>query len=133
MSSVGGINLNAIVSLALDPLHKIEKVLLKKFKGTVYDDEGRDVNVYFDAMEIDAQIQSPDDSHQEWVRAVNDNTIHKIFWTNIDIEPLDRNKGYGGDLITYDGSDWLVIAQPDNFTKQEWTSVIAERILPNDA
>lgn len=133
MSALGGINLNGIVSQVLHPLHNIETVLLKRFLSQAIDEEGRTIVVYAEPVEITAQIQTPTDSRQEWKDRLNENSQQKMFWVNTEVKPLDRDAEYGGDVITYDGYDWLVISQPDNFVKQGWVSVIGERMLVNDA
>lgn len=125
----GGINLNAAASLFLDPLHRIEKIVVRRFLRHDIEEDGTKKPVYGDPFEIEAQIQDPSNSQLRHVNKLNENGLQRQFWVNEILEPIDRMMGHAGDVILYDGYTWYVTARPDNFVKQGWVSVIAEAVL----
>lgn len=122
-----GINLHSIVRGAISALHPDDTVTLYQSAGQ-QNVKGEIKPVYDAPQSVTAQIQSESDEKLYHADRVGQNDVTRRFYLFADpakrpagvIRPLAR----GGDIIQRtDGTWWLVVAVPEDFSAAGWTQV----------
>jgi hypothetical protein len=71
--------------------------------------DGTRVPYYTWAEDVSAQIQALDNKELQHLQMLNIGGILKKIYVFGVIESLDRKWGKGGDLVRFEGDDWLVV------------------------
>ena len=119
-------NLHALANKAISRVNPNEPCLLFKSRGRS-NVKGRVTGEYLPGVPVELQIQteSPDELARLAENAGSLEATRKA-WVSVGpgLEPLDRFKAKGGDMVRRaDGSWWLVTATLDDFAAVGWSCV----------
>jgi hypothetical protein len=117
---MSGLNLNAIVSKAITPVHPLEDIELFLSDGQRTDDEGRISPAYKPSIPLKAQIQTAGDTGLRHSGMAGTSVYQLDIWIDGKAKGVDRITGVGGDMVHARGRWWLVTAVTANFTQVGW-------------
>jgi len=134
-----GLNLHGIVRGAVSMVNPDEDIMLYTAAGQE-NVAGKISSKYFSPIAAKAQIQSGNNEDLKHANNIGYNGVINRFYlyaSSPESRPagIVRPQGRGGDLIqcVRDGSWWLIIAVPDDFSNVGWASVLAalQAVPPN--
>ncbi len=91
---------------------------------------GRQQPVYAPPAPVTLQAQALSKREVEHLDSMNMSNATRAVYADIQLTGVDRTTRSGGDLLTFEGATWLVIAVLEAWTTAGWCKVALARQLP---
>lgn len=104
--------------------------LLHASNGSVENADGSLTPAYVDVA-ISIRVQAMSSSDLQQVENITQQTDMRAVYIVGDIKGIDRSHQFGGDLLTFYGSDWLVTQQLEMWGEGRWSKLAVTRQLPS--
>lgn len=91
---------------------------------------GRVAPKYTEAL-ITIQVQAASSEDLQQVANLNQSTDVRSVYVYGHIKGIDRAHQFGGDILVFDDSEWLVVGQPEQWGSGEWCRLIVARQIPS--
>lgn len=93
-------------------------------------DNGKQIPQYADPVPLpDGRVQALDPGELEQLDALNVVGIRRGVWASIDLSAGDRGAKTGGDLLSFNGSVWLVVHVFETWDQSGWCHVAVTKQL----
>lgn len=125
------INLHNIVRGAINSINPDQSVILKINKGAVHQPGGI-LEPEFEEIETIAQVQPIKSSEIQFINNYVAGATYKNFYFNGSVSGINRRKLTGGDIIVYNGFEWYVDSQEEDWDIVGWSKVRAVQQLPKE-
>lgn len=122
-------NLNAIVAPAVRIVNPAIDGQLLRSTGYTISADGTQVPGYASATAIVLDVQPMSGGARRALEHIDGLNLQGVFhevWAYGDIKGVDMAVGYGGDLLTFSGSTWLVITVIEAWNGI-WTNVAVQK------
>lgn len=126
------INLHNIVRGAINSINPDQSVILKINKGSVHQPGGI-LEPEFEEIETIAQVQPIKSSEIQFINNYVAGATYNNFYFNGSVNGINRRKLTGGDIIVYNGFEWYVDSQEEDWDTVGWSKVRAVQQLPKEA
>lgn len=103
-------NLRAIANAATQGVNPNIVATLTASTGYTTAANGKQVPTYAASVPITIQAQRLTSKEVEHLDSMNMSSATRAVYANTQLSGVDRVKGIGGDLLTFGGDTWLVIA-----------------------
>jgi len=84
---------------------------------------GKREPAYAEAAPIDLRVQALSGPELQLLDSLNIQGTKRAIYANGDLQGADRKDGKGGDLLTFDGSVWLVATVLETWGASGWCKV----------
>jgi hypothetical protein len=101
-------NLHALVRGVIPLVNPDQEAVILRSAGYTVDDTGRQEPQYAAPVTARAQVQPVPETVLQHVEGYNQGSIYRHMYLAGDWSGLDRATGQGGDLVYWDGFEWLV-------------------------
>lgn len=85
----------------------------------------------FIAVRVRIQVQAASSEDLEHLANLNQSGDVRAVYIPAHIEGIDRAHQYGGDILVFDGDEWLVTHQPEQWGASQWCKVLVTRQIPS--
>lgn len=123
-------SLFSTVSAALSGLTPAITATLRAQEGTTVRPDGSVVAHYVDVL-LRIMVQAASCADLTQVAGLNQSTDTRVVYLPADIKGIDRAHQFGGDLLVFEGSEWLVTGQPETWGGGQWSKLLVTRQLPS--
>lgn len=123
------INLHNVVRGAINSINPDQSVILKINTGTIHKPGGIQ-EPSFDEITAIAQVQPVKSSEIQFIANYQSGAKYKNFYFNGNVNGINRRKLTGGDIIIWNGFEWYVDAEEEDWDTVGWTKVRAIQQLP---
>lgn len=62
---------------------------------------------------------------------LNQSTDTRVVYLPADLKGIDRTHQFGGDVLVFEGSEWLVTGQPETWGGGQWSKLLVTRQCPS--
>ena len=118
-------NLFGAVSGAIAAINPQIPAVLRMSTGFQTQVDGTQEPQYEAPLSVSVQVQALSTSDLEQVENVNQQAEMRAVYLQGDIPGIDRGRQFGGDLLTFWGSDWLVTQQLEAW--RGWSKVVVTK------
>ena len=115
-------NLHNIVRPAITAINPDQQITIKVNKGNQHF-AGGIVEPIFEEISTTAQVQPVPSSEIQFIDNYVSSNTYRNFYLNGEFSGLNRRKGTGGDIITWNGFDWYIDSEPEPWNTVGWTKV----------
>jgi len=119
-----GINVRGIVRSGVNSINPDTPVVILQSSGFTVLPGGIQAPGYLPAVSAIAQVQPIPSEELKHIANFNSSSVYYDLYIDGDWHGLNRADEKGGDLIYFDGFEWLVISRPEAFSlSSNWTKV----------
>lgn len=126
-----GVNLHRVVRSAINSINTDQDVVIKLNKGVEHQPGGLQVPVW-EEVEDKAQVQPIKSSEIKFINNYNSSSTYRNFYFDRTIHGINRRRLTGGDIIVWDGFEWFVDSNEEDWQTVGWSKVRAIQQLPKD-
>lgn len=101
-------NLYALVRAAIRTVNPDSTVIVRQSSGYSVDAGYNQVPDYLPPVAVQAQVQPVPETLLQHVQNVNENSLYRHMYLSGNWSALARAEGKGGDLVYWNGFEWLV-------------------------
>ena len=118
------INVRAIVRSGINTINPDISIVVLQSDGFEVVPGGIQEPQYLDAVSATAQVQPVPSEELQHINNYNASSVYYDLYIDGDWSGLNRADEKGGDLIYFDGFEWLVLSRPEAFSiSSNWTKV----------
>jgi len=119
-----GINIRGIVRAGINSINPDISIVILQSDGFTVIPGGIQVPAYLDAVGETGQLQPVPSEELKHINDYNSSSVYYDLYIDGDWHSLNRADEKGGDLIYFDGFEWLVISRPEAYSlTSNWTKV----------
>lgn len=123
-------NLFGPVTGIISAVNPCIQAILRASSGSETLPSGRVTPEYTEVL-ITIQVQAANSEDLQQVANLNQSTDARSVYVYGHIKGLDRAHQFGGDILVFDDSEWLVVGQPEQWGSGEWCKLIVVRQIPS--
>lgn len=124
-------NLRALANNATRTVNPNVSATVARSTGYTTAATGKQQPTYAPPAPIEIQVQALSKREIEHLDGMNLSNATTAFYANAQLSGVDRVKQSGGDLVTFGGDTWLVIATLEDWTLTAgWCKVAVARQMP---
>lgn len=123
------VNLRAIANQMTRTINPNLMIGWRQYSSVTVQADGKVTPSYAASVSIEAQVQALSRKSIEHLASLNISDCTREVYANAQIQATDRKDGKGGDLLTFEGSVWLVRAVLEGWTTAGWSHVAVSRQL----
>ena len=120
-------NLRAVANRATRTINPNLAAVVLKSVGYTTDAPGRQQPRYAPPVEVTIQAQSLSKKDLDHLASMNISNVTRAIYASTSLSAVDRTKGTGGDLLAFEGANWLVTAVLEEWTTAGWCKVALTR------
>lgn len=122
------LNLYAMASPLVEMVNPLTDATLRRYVGNRQDDDFSTVPIYEEiAVQIDVQALSTSDL--QFVENIQQQSDMRAVYLRGNAGALNRPLQQGGDLLVFDGAEWLITQVLEQWEGEQWRKVICTRQL----
>lgn len=118
------INVRAIVRSGVNSINPDIDVVILQSDGFTVDDAGDQIPAYLTAVSVAAQVQPVPSEELKHINNYNVSSVYRYLYIDGDWNSLRRSDSKGGDIIYFQGFEWLVNSKPEIYHDvNTWTKI----------
>lgn len=116
------INIRQIIRSGINTINPDIQIIIQQSDGFTVEDDGTQTPAYLDAEEYTAQVQPVSSEELKHLDTYNASSIYYSIYIDGVVHGLNRSIAKGGDLVYFDGFEWLILSLPETYTlSSNWT------------
>ncbi|MFT8517914.1 hypothetical protein [Acetobacter persici] len=76
-------------------------------------------------------VQAASSADLTQVAGLNQSTDTRVVYLPAELKGIDRAHQFGGDILVFEGSEWLVTGQPETWGGGQWSKLLVTRQRPS--
>nr|WP_025826847.1 hypothetical protein [Acetobacter persici] len=76
-------------------------------------------------------VQAASSADLTQVAGLNQSTDTRVVYLPSELKGIDRAHQFGGDILVFEGSEWLVTGQPETWGGGQWSKLLVTRQRPS--
>ncbi|GAN69293.1 hypothetical protein [Acetobacter orleanensis] len=102
---------------------------LRAQEGNITQPDGTVVPQYVEVL-LPIMVQPAPSEDLAQVAGLNQSTDTRVVYLPAELKGIDRAHQFGGDLLMFEGSEWLVTGQPETWGGGQWSKLLVTRQCP---
>lgn len=114
------VNLRARANVLTRRINPNISIGLRRYAGMTVADDGAQTPAYADSVPIAGQVQAISKKDVEHLASLNISDCERMVYADTQLQATDRREQSGGDLLTFEGRVWLVVAIMEGWSTAGW-------------
>lgn len=114
------VNLRARANVLTSRINPNISIGLERYAGIVVQPDGTPSPTYDSTTPIIGQVQAIGKKDIEHLSSLNISNCERMVYVNFQLQATDRIEQTGGDLLTFEGRKWLVVAIMEGWSTAGW-------------
>lgn len=123
------INLHNVVRGVINSINPDQQVTIKLNMGATHKPGGI-LEPTFEEVQDIAQIQPVKSSEIQFINNYNSSSTYRNFYFNRNLHGVNRRRLTGGDIIIWDGFEWFIDSNEEDWQTVGWSKVRGVQQLP---
>lgn len=103
---------------------------LRAQEGHSTQPDGTVTPLYQDLL-LRIMVQAASSADLTQVAGLNQSTDTRVVYLPAELKGIDRAHQFGGDILVFEGSEWLVTGQPETWGGGQWSKLLVTRQRPS--
>ncbi|MFT8464163.1 hypothetical protein [Acetobacter persici] len=103
---------------------------LRAQEGHSTQPDGTVTPLYQDLL-LRIMVQAASSADLTQVAGLNQSTDTRVVYLPAELQGIDRAHQFGGDILVFEGSEWLVTGQPETWGGGQWSKLLVTRQRPS--
>lgn len=114
------VNLRAKANMLTSRINPNINICLRRYVGASVNPDGTAGPQYAAPVNIVGQVQALGKKDIDHLSALNISDCERMVYVNAQLQATDRREQTGGDLLSFEGRTWLVVAIMEGWTTAGW-------------
>ncbi len=115
------VNLRRLANVATSRINPNITIGLRRYAGWTVSDDGGRTPAYDESVPIVGQVQALGKKDIDHLAMLNISDCERMVYVDAQLQATDRKEQTGGDLLTFEGRTWLVVAIMEGWTTAGWS------------
>lgn len=120
-----------IASGVLGEVNPLQDAMLRRCTGSITEDDGS-VTTTYEESAVQIEVQATAGGDLQLLQNIDQQGDARIVYMRGAIHALNRPLQTGGDVILFEGGDWLVTQVLEQWGGEDWCKLVVTRQIPAD-
>lgn len=127
------VNLRARANVLTRRINPNISIGLRRYSGIAVADDGEQTPQYAASVPIVGQVQAIGKKDIEHLSSLNISDCERMVYVDTQLQATDRKEQTGGDLLTFEGRVWMVMAIMEGWSTAGWCRAAVSKQMDTPA